>query len=166
VSALRHATFVLLIVTSSCHDRDTIGVATSQLSTESKRLIADSLKAILASAYNPAGPGSPVDRLMSPYADSGTVVSASGGRLSTSRDSLRSTLTRFWENVGQNMRDPQWVWGETHVEVLSAESAVLTATYTIPHTQPDGRPHIVGGAWTAVFVRRGGRWVVVHEHLS
>jgi hypothetical protein len=24
----------------------------------------------------------------------------------------------------------------------------------------------VGGAWTALFVRRGGRWVIVQEHLS
>ena len=24
----------------------------------------------------------------------------------------------------------------------------------------------IGGAWTAAFVNRGGRWVVIQEHLS
>jgi hypothetical protein len=27
-------------------------------------------------------------------------------------------------------------------------------------------PHVIGGAWTAVFQRRGRRWVIVQEHLS
>jgi hypothetical protein len=27
-------------------------------------------------------------------------------------------------------------------------------------------PHVIGGAWTAVFANRGGRWVIVQEHLS
>jgi hypothetical protein len=26
--------------------------------------------------------------------------------------------------------------------------------------------HVIGGAWTAVFQKRGGRWVVIQEHLS
>jgi hypothetical protein len=27
-------------------------------------------------------------------------------------------------------------------------------------------PHVIGGAWTAVFEKRGGRWYVIQEHLS
>ena len=53
-----------------------------------------------------------------------------------------------------------------HVDVLGPDAAVLTATYTIPHRTPRGDPHVVGGAWTAVFGRRGGRWAIVQEHLS
>jgi hypothetical protein len=26
--------------------------------------------------------------------------------------------------------------------------------------------HVIAGAWTAVFVNRGGKWVVIQEHLS
>jgi hypothetical protein len=26
--------------------------------------------------------------------------------------------------------------------------------------------HVIGGAWTAVFQKRGGRWVIIQEHLS
>jgi hypothetical protein len=26
--------------------------------------------------------------------------------------------------------------------------------------------HVIAGAWTAAFVNRGGRWVVIQEHLS
>jgi hypothetical protein len=43
---------------------------------------------------------------------------------------------------------------------------VLTTTYAIPHRTPEDRPHTLAGAWTAVFERRGGRWVIVQEHLS
>jgi hypothetical protein len=28
------------------------------------------------------------------------------------------------------------------------------------------RGHVIGGAWTAVFQKRGGQWVIVPEHLS
>jgi hypothetical protein len=26
--------------------------------------------------------------------------------------------------------------------------------------------HVIGGAWTAVFQKRGGQWVIIQEHLS
>jgi hypothetical protein len=29
-----------------------------------------------------------------------------------------------------------------------------------------GMSHVIGGAWTAVFQKRGGRWVIIQEHLS
>ncbi|MEP6509685.1 MAG: hypothetical protein ABJC63_15770, partial [Gemmatimonadales bacterium] len=35
-----------------------------------------------------------------------------------------------------------------------------------PHINPRGMPHVIGGAWTALFVNRGGHWVVIQEHLS
>jgi len=43
---------------------------------------------------------------------------------------------------------------------------VLTTTYAIPHRTPEDEPHTLAGAWTAVFARRDGRWVIVQEHLS
>jgi ketosteroid isomerase-like protein len=53
-----------------------------------------------------------------------------------------------------------------YIDVLAPDAAVLTATYRIPHITPQGHPHTVGGAWTAVFQRRAGKWVIVQEHLS
>jgi ketosteroid isomerase-like protein len=51
-------------------------------------------------------------------------------------------------------------------DVLSRNAAVVTGTYRVPHRTPRGTPHELAGAMTLVFARRGGRWVVVQEHLS
>jgi ketosteroid isomerase-like protein len=130
-----------------------------------KAAIADTLKGLVASAYD-LSKGDAVRRLMSLYPDSGPVVSAASGHITTSRDSLEAEIRAFWDNVGRNMRDPHWIWGQTFVDVLGPNAAVLTATYRVPHIQPNGQPHVIGGAWTAVFERRHGKWMIVHEHLS
>jgi ketosteroid isomerase-like protein len=64
------------------------------------------------------------------------------------------------------MRDPQWQWTAMQIDVLSRTAAAMTATYRVPHRTPRGDPHVIAGAWTAVFEKRGGQWVIVHEHLS
>ena len=128
--------------------------------------IADTLRRLVASAYDFSKEGDAVGRLMSLYPDSGRVISAASGRITASRDSLEMQIREFWTNVGQNMRDPKWTWEQAYVHVLSSDAAVLTATYRVPHSTPHGTPHVIGGAMTAVFERRNGRWVIVHEHLS
>jgi hypothetical protein len=53
------------------------------------------------------------------------------------------------------------------IDVLSRDAAAITAEYTVPRWTPDGAPHVVGGTWTSVWVRRGGgRWMIIQEHLS
>ena len=64
------------------------------------------------------------------------------------------------------MRRPRWEWDEMVVDVLSRDAVVITARYRVPHWTPDGNPHVIGGAWTTVWTRREGRWVIVQEHLS
>ena len=128
--------------------------------------IADTLRTLIVSAYDLTKPGDAVPRLMSLYPASGPVVSASGGQVSTTRDSLEAGIRAFWDNVGRNMRDPKWTWGDMHVDVLAPDAAVVTTTYRVPHLTPRGMPHVIAGAWTAVFQRRQGRWVIVQEHLS
>lgn len=130
-----------------------------------RRAVADTLTALIAEAYDFSRPGVR-ERMLALYPDSGRVISAASGRVTGTRASLDSAIGTFWEYVGQNMRDPRWVWGDVHVDVLSSDAAVLTATYTIPHHTPRGRPHTIAGAWTAVFARRDGRWMVIQEHLS
>ncbi len=119
----------------------------------------------VVTAYDFSRPNVP-DNLMSLYAPTGPIVSASGGRITTSRDSLRAGINAFWTNVGRNMRDPHVEWTAMHIDVLAPNVAVMTATYRIPHWQPNGLPHVIGGAWTAVFALRGGHWFVIQEHLS
>src|ERR1051325_2562408 len=100
------------------------------------------------------------------YADTGRIVSASGGRAIASRDTLFAGIHAFWQYVGSNMRNPTWMWDRMFVDVLSSDAAVMTATYHVPHLTPRNMPHIIGGAWTAVFRKENGRWVIVQEHLS
>jgi hypothetical protein len=157
----RAACLVALTALAACTRSDA-----SPLPSAQRAAIADTLRGLLVSAYDLSKPGDAVARLMSLYPDSGPVVSASGGRVTTSRDSLRAELIAFWENVGRNMRSPKWNWGQMHVEVLSPDAATLTTTYSVPHLTPRGEPHVIAGAWTAVFQRRAGRWVIVQEHLS
>ncbi|HUF25950.1 MAG TPA: DUF4440 domain-containing protein [Gemmatimonadaceae bacterium] len=135
------------------------------LSTADTAAIGDTLRALIERTYDFSRPDV-VARLMSLYPDTGPVISAASGQALTERDSLREQIASFWEYVGQNMQDPRWEWTETHVTVLAPDAAVLTGVYRIPHLNPSGQPHTVGGAWTMVFRRIDGRWTIVQEHLS
>jgi hypothetical protein len=127
--------------------------------------LTDTLKARIEEAYDFSRPGV-VERMNALYPDSGRVASASGGQFTVSGDSLRAGILTFWETAGKNMRDPKWVWGNVDVERLAPDAAVLTATWSIPHIAPTGRPHTIRGAWTAVFRRINAKWMIVAEHLS
>ncbi len=127
--------------------------------------LADTLKARIEEAYDFTRPGV-VERMAGLYPDSGRVVSASGGQITATADSLRAGLASFWENVGRNMQNPKWLWGDVYVDRLGPDAAALTAIWSIDHIAPTGRPHLIRGAWTAVFRRIDGRWMIVVEHLS
>src|SRR6266550_5956047 len=137
----------------------------ADMSGAEKKAIADSLKKLVVSAYDLSKPD-PVKNLMSLYPDQGRVISASGGVITTTRPQLEQGIKAFWTYVGQNMRNPKWQWTSMNVDVLAPDAAVMTSTYRVPHLTPMGMPHVIGGAWTAVFQKRGGRWVVIKEHLS
>ena len=128
-------------------------------------VVADSLVRLVRGAYDFSRPDV-ARRLTSLYPDSGRVVSAAGGRVTTTRAALDRQVARFWENVGRNMQGPTFVIDTVHADVLSRDAAVLTMLYSIPHRTPSNQPHTIGGAWTALFVRRDGRWTIVQEHLS
>ena len=138
----------------------------TQLDATYQRAITDTLRTLIVDAYDLTKPGDKVARLMSLYPDSGRVISASGGQVTTTRDSLEAGIRAFWTYVGQNMQQPKWEWGPMRVDVLAPDAAALTTTYRVPHLTPRGQPHVIAGAWTAVFQRRGGRWVIIQEHLS
>ena len=132
---------------------------------QQRAAIAQQIDAQVRAAYDLSKPD--VDeRMLRLYADTGRVVSATGGRVLTSRDSLAQGIRYFWRNVGVNMRQPQWIWTHTYVDVLSPTAAVFTGTYHVPHLTPRGEPHDLGGAMTLVFAKRGDKWGIVQEHLS
>ena len=119
----------------------------------------------LREAYDLSRPD-PLDRMLALYPSSGRVVSANTGRVITSIDSVGNGIREFWHYVGVNMRNPKWEWTNVYVDVLAKDAAVVTATYRIPHLNPNNQPHVLGGAMTMVFRRQAGRWVVIQEHLS
>lgn len=139
--------------------------AGAEVSPRDDRALADTLGRLIADAYD-FSRADVVERMTALYADTGRVVSASGGQVIASADSLRRGIASFWQNVGQNMRDARWVWGDVHVDRLGEDAASLTATWSIPHMAPNHQPHVIRGAWTAVFTRIDGRWKIVQEHLS
>jgi hypothetical protein len=134
--------------------------------TESERnAIRAEIEQAMRAAYDLSKPNLS-DRMLALYPKTGRVISANGGRVMASRDSLETGIRYFWDNVGANMRDPRWVWERFYVDVLSPTSAVVTATYRVPHRNPRNQPHELGGAMTLVFAKRDGRWLIVQEHLS
>lgn len=139
--------------------------SSTSLSESERRSIVDSLTRQVKAAYDLSSPDVE-KRLLSLYPESGRVVSAAGGQVIGSRDTLALGIKAFWQNVGSNMRQPKWVWDQMLFDVLSPTSAVMTATYHVPHLTPRNQPHTIGGAWTAVFQKRGARWYVIQEHLS
>ena len=137
----------------------------SSLSADDRREIADSLARQVKAASDLSKPDV-VERMLSLYPPAGPIVSASAGHMITSRDTLAMGIKAFWDYVGSNMRQPQWVWDKMVVDVLAPNAAIMTATYHIPHLNPHNQPHVIAGAWTAAFEKRGSRWYVVQEHLS
>lgn len=158
-AAIRAAALLALVTSAACSRGPAARTEAQQ------RALLDTLSARIAEAYDPTKPD-PVARAMALYPQTGRVVSAAGGRITTDRVALERDVRTFWENVGRNMRSPRWEWGERYLDVLGPDAAVLTASYRIPHLTPAGEPHAIGGVWTAVFARRDGRWVIVQEHLS
>lgn len=162
--ALTPALSLLLAAAFGCSG--TASTSDGALSATDRQAIATAVEQRLRDATDLRAGGDVVARMLSLYPDSGRIVSASAGYVTTDRDSLAGSVRHFWEYIGQNMRDPEWRWGPMQVDVLGPDAAVVTANYRIPHITPRGEPHVIGGAWTAVFARRNGRWVVVQEHLS
>src|SRR4051812_49303350 len=87
------------------------------MSAAGKRAIADSLSRQVRAAYDITKPGV-AQRMLALYADSGRIVSAAGGRVVTSHDTLAAGIRYFWTNVGANMRQPKWIWDAMFFDVL------------------------------------------------
>jgi hypothetical protein len=155
----------LLLVPTACTNR----LDSDKLATADSLAIAEEIGHEVRAAYDLTRTDlSPVERFMSLYPDEGSVVSATAGRITTTRDSLRASIDAFWTGVGQYMIDPTWRWDALRVDVLTPEIAMMTAAYTVPHRTDRGDPHVIGGTWSAVWTRQraGDAWRIRSEHLS
>ena len=162
IRRLTPALVAALLAASAC----TGGQApSSPLAAAERTAIADTIRTLVRDAYD-LSKGDVVRRFMSLYPADGRVVSATAGRVSTTRDSLQASINAFWDGVGQYMVRPTWTWGDMHVDVLGRDAAVMTASYHVPHWTDVGRPHVIGGVWTSVWQRTPSGWRIVHEHLS
>ncbi len=151
----------VLAVISAC----TGAGATPQIGAAERRAMADTLEQLVVQAYDFSRPDV-ASRLLALYPDSGRVISAAAGRVSTTRLALEQDIAGFWERVGQNMRGPSFQLGSAYVDIITRDAAVMTFTYRIPHRTPENTSHIVSGAWTTFWRRENGRWRIVQEHLS
>lgn len=149
---------VFSLIAGACRDATTVDAG-------ERRTIADSLQKLVIQAYDFSRPDAPT-RLLSLYTDSGRVISAAAGRITTTRAALATDIAGFWQRVGQNMRDPQFKLGSAYVDIITRDAAVMTFTYSIPHHTPAGVAHTVSGAWTTFWRNANGRWQIVQEHLS
>ena len=138
---------------------------TEQVTPEVAAQVQREVEQALREAYDVSKPNV-VERMLAIYPTSGRLISANSGHATTTPDSVRAAVNSFWEEVGVNMKDPKWEWGEMYVDVLSPTAAVVTATYSIPHRTPRNLTHVLTGAMTAVFQKRDGKWVIIQEHLS
>ena len=158
LSAIGLSAFSALLALGACGDG-------SQMSEAQVKDVRTQVEAALVNAYDLTKPGLE-QRMMALYSQSGRVVSTSAGHVVSSRDTLAAGIRYFNENVVANMHDGRWIWDAMFVDVLSPTSAVVTASYRIPHKTPRNQDHLIAGAMTAVFARRDGQWVIIQEHLS
>jgi hypothetical protein len=81
------------------------GCRTAELSASERAEIAADIEREVKAAYNLKSPD-PVKSFEKLYANSGRIVSASGGAIIASRDTLFTGIRAFWQYVGSNMRNP------------------------------------------------------------
>ena len=56
--------------------------------------------------------------------------------------------------------DPEFSWGDLHIEVLTPEIAFVTSTWDWAATDAEGVREPVSGTWTAVLVRHEDAWKI------
>jgi uncharacterized protein (TIGR02246 family) len=90
-------------------------------------------------------------------------IVASDGFLYPSFDRFAENIREFYTALRQVELA---VWDEMHVQVISGDAAVLTATFRWSSTDKAGVHTDLKGVWTAVYVRRAGCWKILARHES
>jgi len=75
-------------------------------------------------------------------------------------------LAEFIEDWFASTEAMDFVWEQREVVPLSADAATMTGIFRYEARQESGEVWAGRNVFTGVFVRRGGRWVVIHGHES
>ena len=94
---------------------------------------------------------------MAPYWQSSALTFSANGR-----------ITRGWQPVLENYRKRypdreamgHLTFTDLEVSKLGDEAALVLGRWKLERTEP------IGGAFTLVWRRIGGRWLIVHDHTS
>src|SRR5437764_12712887 len=106
------SSFLLLLFAFGCaRDFQSDTVTDSQ-----RKAIAADVEQAMREAYDLSKPNV-ADRMLSLYPTSGRIISATGGRVLSSRDSLEAGIRYLWSSVVSNMRNPKWIWERFYVDV-------------------------------------------------
>jgi ketosteroid isomerase-like protein len=99
---------------------------------------------------------------MADYLPSGPLVSASGGKLATSRDSVIAGLRSFY----QTTKSRELTIRSTKIDVLAPDVAALTADFVLSSKDSAGKSNEVRGVYSAVLATRDGRLRIIQENQS
>lgn len=123
--------------------------------------VEDSVRVFLT-RYIAAYESRDIRAVMALYPADGPVASATDGRITTSRDSLSSSIGRF---LGR-LRHVSFVTDPPVVTVLDPRSAAITLIFHGTGTWNDDTTFSTTGSWTAVLGERGGRFAIIQEQES
>lgn len=99
-----------------------------------------------------------IDAFMSHYWKSPKLTFSSGGEVTRG---WQATLTNYKKRYPTRERMGKVAFSDLEVTPLGASAALVLGTWKLGR---EGDP--IGGKFSLVFRRRGGRWVIVHDHTS
>jgi hypothetical protein len=156
VSIRRVSMVILVLLATSCTDNRRHEVTDSQ-----RRAIADTIRQQAAALYADENRRS-AEVFIQQMSDSDFHY-ASTGNLFPSKDSLsraaRQRVSALRE-LTYTLRD------SGYVSVLSPDAAVFTGAYDEVAVDSGGKKTTYRDAWTGVYERRNGKWVITHGHFS
>ena len=137
------------------------GAAAQDLRAVDRARVEDSVRVFLT-RYVAAYESRDIRAVMALYPADGPVVSAIDGHVTTSRDTLASSIGRFLERL----RQVSFSTEPPLVSVLDARTAAVTLVFHGTGTWNDNTAFSTTGSWTAVLGERGGRFAIIQEQES
>lgn len=98
-----------------------------------------------------------VERFMEPYWHSPDLTFSSGGRVTRG---WRETLDGYRRRYPDRAAMGRLTFNDLEVTMLGRGAALVLGRWHLDRAEP------VGGNFSLVFRRIGGRWVIVHDHTS
>ncbi len=150
----RRACTALLLVAAACKP-----AGSGAMSDQDRATVAAGVRQADA-AFWAALPSRNVDSVMAHFASN--VVFADEGMIFPTRDSLTVAARA---TMGTE-RSAQVTVGDRRITVLGPDAAVLTTTFEEMVVDTAGGSATFKGAWSAVWQREHGRWLMVQSHES